>query len=173
MGSCSLLQGIFPTQGSNAGLLHCRQILYWLSLQGGPEQAKLISNDRNQISDCVGQRMRLALRNWVGAFCDSGSVLDLKQGSVMWVLMFVKHIEWFTLKIWDILLCATLPWKYPCSILINVKQKKRKVKLIYDVESQNSDYHCGVMVVLIGEGAMGESLPRVLGMLYILILMEV
>ena len=26
-----LLQGIFPTQGSNLGLLHCRQILYHLS----------------------------------------------------------------------------------------------------------------------------------------------
>ena len=26
------LQRIFPTQGSNPGLLHCRQILYWLSL---------------------------------------------------------------------------------------------------------------------------------------------
>ena len=32
------------------------------------------------------------------------------------------------------------------------KKKKSKVKLIYDVESQNSDYHCGVMVLLIGEG---------------------
>ena len=31
MGSLSLLQGIFPTQGSNPGLLHCRQILYQLS----------------------------------------------------------------------------------------------------------------------------------------------
>ena len=28
MGSHSLLQGIFLTQGSNLGLLHCRQILY-------------------------------------------------------------------------------------------------------------------------------------------------
>ena len=28
MGSLSLLQQIFPTQGSNQGLLHCRQILY-------------------------------------------------------------------------------------------------------------------------------------------------
>ena len=27
VGSLSLLQGIFPTQGSNPGLLHCRQIL--------------------------------------------------------------------------------------------------------------------------------------------------
>ena len=35
--SChALLQGIFPTQGSNLGLLHCRQILYWLSHRGSP-----------------------------------------------------------------------------------------------------------------------------------------
>ena len=31
MGSLSLLHGIFPTQGSNPGLPHCRQILYQLS----------------------------------------------------------------------------------------------------------------------------------------------
>ena len=31
-----LLQGIFPTQGSNLGLLHCRQTLYHLSHQGSP-----------------------------------------------------------------------------------------------------------------------------------------
>ena len=31
MGSLSLLQGIFPTQGLNPGLPHCRQILYQLS----------------------------------------------------------------------------------------------------------------------------------------------
>ena len=29
-----LLQGIFSTQGSNPGLPHCRQTLYWLSHQG-------------------------------------------------------------------------------------------------------------------------------------------
>ena len=29
-----LLQGIFPTQGLNPGLLHCRQMLYCLSHQG-------------------------------------------------------------------------------------------------------------------------------------------
>ena len=32
-----LLQGIFLTQGSNPGLLHCRQILYCLSYQGSPK----------------------------------------------------------------------------------------------------------------------------------------
>ena len=33
-GYLSLLQGIFPTQGSNLGLLHYRQMLYQLSYQG-------------------------------------------------------------------------------------------------------------------------------------------
>ena len=36
VGSLSLLHGIFPTQGSNQGLRHCRQILYCLSHQGSP-----------------------------------------------------------------------------------------------------------------------------------------
>ena len=31
-----LLQGVFPTEGSNLGLLHCRQSLYHLSHQGSP-----------------------------------------------------------------------------------------------------------------------------------------
>ena len=35
--SLSLLQGIFLTQGSNPGLLHCRQILYHMSHQGSPQ----------------------------------------------------------------------------------------------------------------------------------------
>ena len=37
VGSLSLLQRIFPTQGSNPGLLHCRQILYQLSQKGSPD----------------------------------------------------------------------------------------------------------------------------------------
>ena len=36
VGSLSFLQGIFPTQRLNPGLLHCRWILYQLSHQGSP-----------------------------------------------------------------------------------------------------------------------------------------
>ena len=36
VGSLSLLQGIFPTQGLNPGLPHCRRILNQLSHQGSP-----------------------------------------------------------------------------------------------------------------------------------------
>ena len=36
VGSLSLLQGIFPTYGSNPGFPHCRWTLYQLSHQGSP-----------------------------------------------------------------------------------------------------------------------------------------
>ena len=36
VGSLSLRQGIFPTQGLNPGLPHCRWILYQLSHKGSP-----------------------------------------------------------------------------------------------------------------------------------------
>ena len=42
--SHSLLQGIFPTQGSNPGLLNCRQILYQLSHKGSPTTCKHAHN---------------------------------------------------------------------------------------------------------------------------------
>ena len=48
VGCHSLLQGIFPSQESNSGLLHCRQILYHLIHQGNPifklDDAKLLSH---------------------------------------------------------------------------------------------------------------------------------
>ena len=40
-GSCFLLQGIFPTQGSNPGLLHCRRILYHLRHEEAPELQRM------------------------------------------------------------------------------------------------------------------------------------
>ena len=43
VGSLSLLQDIFPTQGSNPGLPHCRLILYHLSHRGSPDVGNLIS----------------------------------------------------------------------------------------------------------------------------------
>ena len=39
----ALLQGIFPTQGSNPGLPHCRWILYHLSHHGSPRILKKVA----------------------------------------------------------------------------------------------------------------------------------
>ena len=44
VGNRSLLQGIFPTQELNQGLLHYRQILYQLSYQGRPSQCTHVSH---------------------------------------------------------------------------------------------------------------------------------
>ena len=43
-GCHAVLQGFFLTQGSNPGVLHCRQILYCLSHQGSPYHEILLSN---------------------------------------------------------------------------------------------------------------------------------
>ena len=56
MGCHALPQGIFPTQGSNTNLLHCRQILYRLS-HGGPElyiRAKMGENGTQEEEGCPG-----------------------------------------------------------------------------------------------------------------------
>ena len=42
VGSYSLLQGIFPTQGLNPGLAHDRQILYQLSYRGSPKAIEYV-----------------------------------------------------------------------------------------------------------------------------------
>ena len=57
VGSCSLFQGIFPTQGSNPGLLPCRQILYHLSDQRSP----LLSHKKNEIMSFSAMLMDLEM----------------------------------------------------------------------------------------------------------------
>jgi len=64
MGSHFPLWGIFPTQGSNPGLLHFRQILYCLSHQGSPRILKWVAypffrgyfwpRDRTRVSGIAG-----------------------------------------------------------------------------------------------------------------------
>ena len=54
-----LLQGIFPTQGSNLGLLRCRQTLYHLSYQGIP----VIIDKFNALTNKVLRVVRKELEN--------------------------------------------------------------------------------------------------------------
>ena len=48
VGCYALLQGIFPTQGSNPGILHYRQILYHLSHRGSHKERIRISTSIHQ-----------------------------------------------------------------------------------------------------------------------------
>ena len=70
VGNLSLLQGIFPTQGMNAGLLHCMWNLYQLSHRGSPRILEWVaypfssrsSQPRNQTGvSCIAGRF---FTNW-------------------------------------------------------------------------------------------------------------
>ena len=87
VGSLSLLQGIFPTQGrsnpeSNQSLLHCRWIFYQLSHKGSPRILEWVaypssirsSRPRNQIGvSCIAGGF---FTNW--AIRDAPNVTDRK-----------------------------------------------------------------------------------------------
>ena len=64
VGSCSLLQGIFPTQRLNPGLPHCRQILYQLTHQGSPRILERVAYPFLRGPSQSG--------NWTGFSCIAG-----------------------------------------------------------------------------------------------------
>ena len=66
VGSHSLLQGIFPTQGLNAGLLCCRRILYHLSHQESLKKYHQIRLEcMSSIAVLVSPRNTLTLLPWL------------------------------------------------------------------------------------------------------------
>ena len=68
VGSLSLLQGIFPTQGSNPGLPHCRQIFYQLSLKGSRRLLEWVAYPFSTGSSW--------LRNWTRVSCIAGGFFN-------------------------------------------------------------------------------------------------
>ena len=64
VGSRSLLQGIFPTHGSNPGLPICRWIFYQLRHKGSPRILKWVAYPFSSRSSQP--------RNWTGVSCIAG-----------------------------------------------------------------------------------------------------
>ena len=78
VGNLFLLQGIFPTQELNLGLLHCRQILYCLSHQGSQFQ---FSSVRNLDSFPVYQFLvRINIHSNMNIICLKGLFVLANQG---------------------------------------------------------------------------------------------
>ena len=67
--SHSLLQGIFPTQRSNPGLPHCRQILYQLGHKGSPRILEWVACPFSSGSSRPRNRTRVSCIE--GGFCTS------------------------------------------------------------------------------------------------------
>ena len=70
----ALLQEIFPTQGSNPGLPHYRQILYCLSHQGSPNYNELSPYTSQNVALCLVTQLSPTVCNPVGCSPPGSSV---------------------------------------------------------------------------------------------------
>ena len=128
VGNLFLFQGIFPTQGSNPGLLHCRQFLYHLSHQGSPlsvYKIMLILGDdqgpiqtgtdsthvggglgRMRTMESPGKDQGLASSEGelfhLGAHENSHSILPMERGPV-------SSLEMSTLQSWHFWMSSSIP----------------------------------------------------------------
>ena len=107
VGCFSLLQGIFPTQGSNSGLPYYSRIIYQLSQQGCPRIVEWVAYPFSRGSSWC--------RNWTGVSYFAGGFfhswatredwlthhLNLKTMKLrLWLIhhsTFKKHENWFTI----------------------------------------------------------------------------
>ena len=95
VGSLSLLQGIFPTQGSNPGLPHCRQILQQLNHKGSPRRLEWVAYPFSSGSSQP--------RNWTGVSCIAGGVFTnwVIREALIFNLFYLIHIFYFNLNIFS------------------------------------------------------------------------
>ena len=84
-----LLQGIFPTQGSNLSLLHCKQILYHLSHQGSPIGKKWTYTEKNTLF--LNSFCDETLRTWAPLSPETKCVISVKRPWVQ-VTWFQQHV---------------------------------------------------------------------------------
>ena len=99
MGCHSLLQGIFPTQGSNLGLPHCRQILYHLSHQESPLYIKF----KNRGDECMVLHIRVAINLWIEGNClkmeaQFTDYLFYTTKLIFHRNMYINHQKWWDKK---------------------------------------------------------------------------
>ena len=81
VGSLSLLQRIVPTQESNRGLWHCRQILYQLSHKGSPRILEWVAYRFFNRSSCPRNRTRVSCI--AGRFFTSWATTDILDMSLI------------------------------------------------------------------------------------------
>ena len=71
----SFSRGIFPTQGSNPGLLHCRQILYHQSHQGSPNSINWLKMVKTPVGWTVKSLIKLLSWNQFSSVAQSCPIL--------------------------------------------------------------------------------------------------
>ena len=89
VGNLSRLQGIFPTQGSNPGLLLCRWILYQLNHQGSPKILEWVASPFSSRSSWP--RNRIGVSRIAGGFHTNWAIREAHHQ--LWVHELPPH--WF------------------------------------------------------------------------------
>ena len=108
MGCHFLLQGIFPTQGSNLSLQHCRQMLYRLSHQGSPSE---FNRYFNEYSGFVSFRI-----DWFDLLIVQGTLKSLLEAAVFWCsVFFMVQLSHMYMTIGKII--ALTPWTFVSKVM--------------------------------------------------------
>ena len=91
VGILSLLQGIFPTQGSNPGIPHYRQILYQLSHKGSPRILEWVACPFSSGSSWPRNQTRVSCI--AGGFFTSWAIWEslIQQGRILAVCLPPKR----------------------------------------------------------------------------------
>ena len=104
VGCHSLLQGIFPAQGSNPGLPHCRWILYQQSHTGSPYQLYLNKIGRNNKVYWRMCRLTQMLHHFVVQGLEHWQVSVFTKGRHQWMTVLQR-----VRSIWQHVQFATVP----------------------------------------------------------------
>ena len=113
-GSLSLLQGIFPTQGLNPGLLHCRWILYQLSHKGSPRVLEWIAYPFSSGSSRP--------RNRTGVSCIAGGFFTNELSGKPWTMSSVQSFS----RVW----LFETPWIAACQASLSITNSWSLLKLM-------------------------------------------
>ena len=95
VGSLSLLQGIFPTQGSNPGLPRCRWVRYQLSHKGSQRILEWVAYPFSKGSSRP--------RNWTKVSCIAGGFFTNQKTVYVRVYSFLKSLYWLCYNIASVL----------------------------------------------------------------------
>ena len=145
MGSLSLLQAFFLTQGSNPGLPHCRRILYQLSHQASPRTLEWVTESFSSASSWPGCQTGVCctaggfFTSWaigetplhsypqILAFCSKRRGRNNKRHSMDFYREFAKQIVPFFVEIMQFRFSLSLldlpQWEHlvsACSVLDNL-----------------------------------------------------
>ena len=137
VGTLSLLQGIFSTQGLNPGLLPCRQFLYQLSHKESPRKLECVTYRSSSGSSCrrYWNQGLLHCRWILYQLCYQGSptisVLFIKQSGWQFLLNSIKQWEIFPSQAWNL---GLLHCRQILYLLSHQEAQSNGNKLIFKVQ---------------------------------------